>query len=297
MLKAKTWTTFLKPGWIITFLLIISFTYLAFDVLAPWQLHKNTTVSERNHRVEASFSQDPAPYPEVFRADGSLHPDNEYRRVLLTGHYLPDSEVVMRLRPVEGGPAYHALTPFQIDGGPTVLVNRGWMRPDNGHFPTAFPVAPTSTVVISGYARLSEAEPQIGPTSESERTMVTGIHVPQIAKLTSTPLTPDYVQLASDQPGVLTAFPLPTLDNGPHLSYGIQWIGFGILAPIALGYFVFAELRERRREEEEQRELAGATSAATPEATSHAPQVAPQRSRYGSTSARANWQRDDEQRY
>lgn len=48
---------------------------------------------------------------------------------------------------------------------------------------------------------------------------------------------------------------MPQLDSGPHLSYGIQWIAFGIMAPLGLGYFVWAEMRERRREQEEQQAL------------------------------------------
>jgi len=51
-----------------------------------------------------------------------------------------------------------------------------------------------------------------------------------------------------NQPGGLDVLPLPQLDAGPFLSYGIQWIAFGILAPIGLGYFVYSEIRMRRRE-------------------------------------------------
>ena len=40
------------------------------------------------------------------------------------------------------------------------------------------------------------------------------------------------------------------------MSYGIQWIAFGILAPVGLGWFVYAEMRERRREREESAEVA-----------------------------------------
>jgi len=50
------------------------------------------------------------------------------------------------------------------------------------------------------------------------------------------------------QPGGLGVIALPHLDAGPFLSYGIQWIAFGILAPIGLGYFVYSEIRVRRRE-------------------------------------------------
>ena len=41
---------------------------------------------------------------------------------------------------------------------------------------------------------------------------------------------------------------LPHLDAGPFLSYGIQWITFGVIAPILLGYFVYAEVQARRAE-------------------------------------------------
>jgi len=43
---------------------------------------------------------------------------------------------------------------------------------------------------------------------------------------------------------------VPRLDAGPFLSYGIQWILFGILAPIGLGYFAYSEIRARRQDKQ-----------------------------------------------
>ncbi len=58
-----------------------------------------------------------------------------------------------------------------------------------------------------------------------------------------------YLQLVENQPGGLGIAELPHLDAGPFLSYGIQWIAFGIVAPpIGLGYFVYSEIKARRRE-------------------------------------------------
>ena len=54
--------------------------------------------------------------------------------------------------------------------------------------------------------------------------------------------------MAADQPGGLGVLELPHLDSGPFLSYGIQWIAFGIVAPLGLGYFAWAEIQARRRE-------------------------------------------------
>ena len=45
-----------------------------------------------------------------------------------TGHYLPDRQVLARLRVIEGDPAFEVLVPFVVDGGPTVLVDRGYVQ-------------------------------------------------------------------------------------------------------------------------------------------------------------------------
>ena len=50
---------------------------------------------------------------------------------------------------------------------------------------------------------------------------------------------------------------VPHLDAGPFLSYGIQWIAFGILAPIGLGYFAYSEIRARRQSEDRSARAAG----------------------------------------
>ena len=57
---------------------------------------------------------------------------------------------------------------------------------------------------------------------------------------------------------------VPHLDAGPFLSYGIQWISFGILAPIGLSYFVYSEIRARRREKQRVPSASAATPPATP---------------------------------
>ena len=85
------------------------------------------------------------------------------------------------------------------------------------------------------------------------------IDTSKIATLTGVPLAGSYLQLIDNQPGGLGVIGLPHLDAGPFLSYGIQWITFGVIAPILLGYFVYAEVRARRAEQ-------GQASPATPAA-------------------------------
>ena len=75
------------------------------------------------------------------------------------------------------------------------------------------------------------------------------INTEQVSALTKVPLAGSYLQLVEDQPGGLGVIGVPHLDAGPFLSYGIQWISFGILAPIGLGYFAYSEIRARRLSE------------------------------------------------
>lgn len=244
----------MKPGWVFTAAAVLIFAYFAFTVLAPWQLHKNEAKTERNHNIEAAFETDPVPLSEIFTTRGKVADGKEWRRVSMTGHYLPESEVLLRLRPVNSSPAFQALTPFRLNSGEIMLVNRGFVPANQDNVPD-IPAAPSEEVTIVGYARLDEPPPSHEPLTDQGRLQVSGINSQQIADLTHLELGKDYVQLSDGQPGTLSAIPLPQLDSGPHLSYGIQWIAFGIMAPLGLGYFVWAEMRERRREQEEQQAL------------------------------------------
>ncbi|NKS97584.1 hypothetical protein GS498_10365 [Rhodococcus hoagii] len=62
----------------------------------------------------------------------------------------------------------------------------------------------------------------------------------QIGQFIGTDLVTGYLQLDDAQPGGLGTIPLPQIDAGPYLSYGLQWLAFGIMAPLGLAYFVRA---------------------------------------------------------
>lgn len=301
--KRSGWRNFLTPGWVITAILVLAFTYAAFSFLAPWQLGKNKDKNAFNQRLEQSLQTDPAPITDVIPGDGeSVGVEKEWTRVALQGQFLPNKEVLLRNRPVESAPSYQALTPFRLDGGQTVLVHRGWVAVEGDGAAPRLKDAPRGEVKVTGFIRMSEAVPDAKPTESQGYTQVTGMSTKQISEVTGEDLAADYVQLdsesvdrlnsmagggaggaggdgagggaadsdagadggaSSDTGGGeaggapdLKALPLPHLDGGTNLSYGIQWIAFGILAPVGLGWFVYAEMRERRREREESAEVA-----------------------------------------
>ena len=179
------------------------------------------------------------------------------------------------------------------------IRDSGWVpAAEGGTRVPSFDPAPVGTTTLSAMLRTSDPATESTPLEEQGYTMVQTIHTPQIAEVTSQDLVSPYAQLLSDQPGVLNPIPLPMLDRGNHLSYGLQWIAFGIMAPAGLAYFLYSEIRERRRYRDEQREMETLTSVSTDSsgssdstatspdesASSTAPEVsaaAPARARYG----------------
>jgi cytochrome oxidase assembly protein ShyY1 len=239
----------LRPQWLALYVVVIGFAYLCFTVLAPWQLGKNTKTSRENDQVTNSLSAAPVPVTTVLPRQDSSAPDDQWRRVSATGRYRPEAQVLARLRVIEGEPAFEVLVPFAVDGGPTVLVDRGYVRPAEGSKVPDMAALPTGTVTIEARLRDSERAPDgKEPFRENGAQQVYAIDTTQIAAVTDVPLAGSYLQLVDEQPGGLGVIGLPHLDAGPFLSYGIQWIAFGIIAPLGVGYFVIAEVRQRRIE-------------------------------------------------
>ena len=195
----------LRPGWIALALVVVAFAYLCFSVLAPWQLGKNTTTSRENHQIEASLSADPVAVTSVLPQQDSSAPDAQWRQVTATGRYLPESTILARLRVIDGAPAFEVLTAFAVQGGPTVLVNRGYVRPVEVTKVPQIPPPPQGDVTLTARLRDSETAPTEGkqPFTEGGYRQVYAIDTAQIAGLTGTSLTGSYMQLVADQPGGL----------------------------------------------------------------------------------------------
>ncbi|GGG04816.1 SURF1-like protein [Rhodococcoides trifolii] len=243
---------FLKPGWLVLAGVVALFAYLCFSILAPWQLGKNSTTTERNDQIARSLEADPVP-ADALISGGQVTTDDDWRRVTLAGTFTPNADVLVRLRSVNETPSYEVLTPFRTESGPTVVINRGYVLPNESNQPPTIDPPPTGQVVLDGRLRVDETpSPERNPIAGSGGSLpqVYSITAAQVGALTGTTPVDGYVQLADAQPGGLGTIALPQLDAGPYLSYGLQWIAFGIMAPLGLAYFVRAELRERRKEKQ-----------------------------------------------
>jgi cytochrome oxidase assembly protein ShyY1 len=230
--------------------------------LGFWQLARRAEARAEIDRVETNWSADPVAIDDVLPDLATFEPDDKWMPVEVTGHYLPDEQLLARNRPLNGEVGYEVLVPFELADGTVLLIDRGWVPGgDDEEGPDAVPPPPRGEVTV--VARLKAGEPTVVGRSAPEGQVAT-INLPEIAGLLEQPTyTGAYGLLDSEQPSVdrPTAATKPEPDEGPHLSYAFQWFVFALLGFVGLGFAIRQEYRTVNADAPEERERVAARAA------------------------------------
>lgn len=221
---------------------VIIFSGACFWILSPWQFGRNAERSAQNSEVTSAVDDPAVPLRQLVPIGSEPAAHDDWREVTLSGSFLPAGETVARLRQVQDQPAYEILTPFRTDDGRIMLVDRGWVSPNNGQVP-AYAPAPTGHFTLTARLHSEESNPHRPPLTEQSHREIYSINTTVVSNVTGLSVDPGYFTLVSGQPGVLNELPLPQVDSGPFLSYALQWIVFGVMALFGLGYFTRRELQ------------------------------------------------------
>jgi cytochrome oxidase assembly protein ShyY1 len=219
---------------------------IACGLLSWWQWARRADAVAEIQRVEVNYHATPKPLGDVLAGVDDWTIDDEWVPVELHGRYLTDDQLLVRNRPYNGASGFEVLVPFLLDDGRIFVVDRGWVAVGSSvEAPDAVPAPPSGDVIV--VARLKAGEPDL-PGRTAPPGQLATIHLPSVAAITGAETyTGAYGLLASEAPVPADAAPAPALepeaDEGPHLSYALQWIAFGILAFVGL---FWAFRRERR---------------------------------------------------
>lgn len=198
-----------------------------------WQLRRLDERVAHNALVAERLDADPAPVEELLAAGDA--DDLAYRRAWARGRFLPEEEVLVRSRVHAGSAGFHVLTPFRLDDGTLLVVNRGWV-------PLSMDTPPVSVRPPSGPVRIDGILRDEGGTSRDSSsgrvTVLSDIDLELLDAQLPGPVAPVWMQLSGSPSDLPVPLPEPeTTDEGPHLSYAIQWFSFatvGVVGYIAL---------------------------------------------------------------
>lgn len=209
--------------------------------LGTWQLQRLAWKEELIAKVEHAARDAPL---QKLPYDHEEMQAKQFYTVELTGIYLPH-EFHLAARYHEGKLGYAILTPFRLEDGRTVLVNRGWV-PTALKEESARPEDTTGIRTIKAQIRTSNERNFVTPVNQPEKNLWFGRDVVEMAKYSQIALEPLTLDLIGPQD--LNKLPVPSDGHiafrNDHLGYAITWFA------LAIGLAVIALLYNRKKPEE-----------------------------------------------
>lgn len=202
-----------------------------FARLGVWQLSRLAQRRAFNATLVARLASPSADMAAISPDTAVGH----YRRASAQGTYLFDHEIAWAARMREGSPGVNILTPLRLAGRDTVLmVNRGWAYSEDASTIDFGRWRERDTASVTGYL---ETYPGTDPVPlKAGAKVVHRLDRGRIQALVGLPVAPYLLMQTSDSASHGDSVPVrlatPSLDEGPHKSYAIQWFAFATIAVV-----------------------------------------------------------------
>lgn len=243
----------LTRQWVILTLLVLVLIPTMVE-LGFWQLHRHQHRVAQNALITQNLEAKPVPVSRLTSPGHTVPRSDYWRAVKATGTFDTAHEVVVRRRTNKDERiGFHVLTPLDLKGGGTVLVNRGWVPAADSQqaFPEV-PPPPRGEVTVTG--RL-EADETTGASGIKDLAglpdrQVMLINSAQQSQLLGRPVLGGYLELTAPQPADGTPEMIPAPDDssiGSHMAYAVQWWLFAAGVPVGWVILVRREKHDREQ--------------------------------------------------
>lgn len=234
----------LTPGWLGIIALAVVFAGACWGILAPWQFSRHAERDAQNAQIESALNAPAVPVTDLLSTTAEPAGSSEWRTVTASGTFVTAEQAYVRLRQQNGQDAREVVLPFELTDGTRILVDRGYVMTldlSAGRLP---PDVPSGVLTITGRVSADQPDP-------SRRPEVVTAGRREVYGIDSTALLGSgagarigFLQLTSASPAVLSEIGVPDRDDGPFLSYALQWLVFGAVALLAAGFFAYREVTE-----------------------------------------------------
>jgi len=220
--------------------------------LGTWQLHRLAEKEALISAVDSRLNAAAIPVPTEAQWPALDVESLNYQPVSLTGTFRYNQTVTVftslgEARGLASGPGYWVMTPFVLESGGMVFVNRGFVPQDFQEAAVTDPDGSDGDVTIAGLLRPSEMAGMMTPQADTSNRIEWVRNSERLAAMVDpalVPVAPFYVDLPAGEPGTLpqggeTVVEFPN----NHLGYALTWFGFAIVAVVMLGYWLWRQKR------------------------------------------------------
>jgi surfeit locus 1 family protein len=211
-----------------------------FARLGVWQLSRRQERIARNAMVVERLAEPPVTVAALPSDTALAH----FRRVTVAGQYDYGHEFAWANRSREGSPGVNLITPLRQVGTDTaILVDRGWVYSADGENVERSQWREPDTVTAIGRVQLLPGPLPQTATRVGHPDEVRWIDRDLLSRWAGYPIAPYIVVLEGDTSTASFTVPSriapPPLDEGPHLSYAIQWFSFATIALVGTIVAIF----------------------------------------------------------
>ena len=237
------WRLAVTPRWwgILGFTVVFAVACVG---LGQWQFDRRSQAQAAIALLDANYDQPATDLASVLDTPAEFDVSEKWRNVRINGEYLSSDIIYVRTRSGPGGIGFEQLAPLQTPNGTVFIVNRGWVpaNADNSA-PAETPAVPSGAVELT--ARLVPGEKEIAGRDAPEGQIATINLVSLGDRLDAEVYLGWYGRVASEYPAVPAGAPWekPVLDEGPHLSYALQWYVFALMGFYGYGWALRKEAR------------------------------------------------------
>ena len=218
---------------------------LALAGLGTWQVERLHWKEGLIARLEATISGPPSALPDAQAALGRM----EFRHVKFTGTFLNDKELYRHAIAADGTPGFHVVTPFRLESGDIVLVDRGFVPEDRRNPATRAAGQIEGTTSVTGLLRLPDTAPSwFTPANEPGKNLWFSMDLAAMAAARGlSRVLPFFVD--ADSVPLPGGYPVggqtsPRLPNN-HLQYALTWYGLALVALVYYALIVRRWLKEK----------------------------------------------------
>lgn len=230
-----------RPGATLTVLWAV--TTLVLLGLGTWQLQRLAWKNELIAKAAAAAAAAAIALPAEVADPAGL----EFRRVRLSGAYLPGKNVALGLLTRDGRSGSRLLAPFRLEDGRIVLVDRGFV-PEARLREALAAAPPVGPRVLEGIVRTPGAASWATPAPDPSLPRWYAADLAAIGRALGLALEPFLVVLErgeADAEPLAEPGPVAVDLPNPHLGYALTWFG---LAASLLVFYILLGVRAGREQ-------------------------------------------------